>query len=288
MIAGIACIYFVNNSVILYALSIIVCTLYQKHGTLRFPINTQLFSKCVSFIILSVVIQIIIQGQPLLLGFERNFSALFLFYLSLLGNRWQRATCLVLGLLTLSRGFLLASIIHYIFSSNLLIFRRFTGIKYWRFALFLIPSLFALLFLFYPYINPTPYTASAERLFNFADASALSRFDLIKPAISNFSKYWLFGFPSEWYVGNFFGGTHMVHNNYFQLFILYGVPFTLAYLFALGYLFSGTRNNRAIFISLFAWGFTLHSVFNPQYLCIIYILSLQYGSLLHSRISDIQ
>ncbi len=278
-ISFIACslifVVFVNISALLYGLSIVSCILYLRDGAVKFPINIKLIHSIALLLAFFVIIQMIFKGELTMIAFEQNFTALYLFYLGLISVKWPKFLCFSLGLLTFSRGFFVSCITYLIFSSSSRHFKRFTSAHVWKLVLILLPIGFISLFFISPYLDASAYTSSATRLFNFLDTSTLSRFDLIKPAIAYFQQFWLFGYPAEWYTGSYFGGDNIVHNNIVQMFILYGVPFTLIYFISLARCFSFNRETRAVFLSLFLWGLTLHSVLSPQFLFILLCLNTQ-------------
>lgn len=275
VVVNLVLVVFVNISSLLYALSIISCSLYLRKGVVKFPINIKLIRLIALLMAVIVMIQMIVTGDRTMITYEQNFTALYLFYLGLISVEWAKYFCFFLGMLTLSRGFFVSAIVYFLFSSSSRYFKRFTTATIWKIFLVILPLGFILLFFVSPHLSPSGYTSSAARLFNFMDTSALSRFDLIKPAIDYFQQYWLFGYPADLYAVSLFGGKSIVHNNIVQLFILYGVPFTIIYFISLAGCFSFHRETRAIFLSLCLWGLTLHSVINPQFLFILLCINTQ-------------
>lgn len=265
-------IAFVNQSVVIFSLFLTSCLFFRRSKT-SWLYDSNFFNISARISVIIVAIQMFINYKPIMFGYEQNFTALFVFYLLLINKGWWKLFSVLLGLWTLSRGFLISLIVYYLFSTRLRYIKYFTSLRVWQLFVFLVPSAFFLLFFIYPYIEVTDYDISPLRLFNFIDISAISRFKLLEPVLASFSRYWLTGLPVEIYTDSFLGGTKMVHNVYAQMCILYGVPFTAFFLTILASLFSSNRELRAVFIALFVWGFSLHGVFSGQLLFIIFMLN---------------
>lgn len=263
----------VNVSVLLYCLMLASCTLLTQ-CKLSPNIRLSVLRRAAQLSVLIVAIQMIFNYRPAMIGFEQNFTALFLIYLCFVNRGYWKFFTALVGICTLSRGFLVSLSTYLLFSSKSKTIRRLTPSSLWQSLLILVPLFFVSLFFIVPFIEFSSYDNSLFRLFNLFDTSALSRFTLLQAVIDSLSKYWLFGVPSDVYTHSFFGAGKMVHNSFAQMVILYGIPFTIFFLLSLGSLFSITRELRASFIAVFVWGFSLHGVFSLDLLFLVYFIQI--------------
>jgi len=181
---------------------------------------------------------------------------------------------LFLGFLTLSRTYLVVTILYFLFKMNL--FKKtFLFLKLYNFYTLLIVSLILVFFIGNLFLllvnNPANIEYDASRLLNMnlADGSNYVRFlannELIKNLFSNYSIFFQ-GIDVSVYKELY--GLNIPHNILLKMITIFGGFFTFIYIYIIGYYYNRFRSkgNIPIFVTLFfyfsflgppVWGFPL-------------------------------
>lgn len=195
--------------------------------------------------IISILIQLMIfdlDGRAVMSYIDPNYSAMVIFFLgSFIFYSYSKTLAFMVftvGLVTLSRNYLLALFVFYLshFIVNIRIFRSIMLFMTKPLVTLLIIIILPLIVNFWfvaNYTNDTVVhnTVESKTSGSIVDASNLHRSManvlFIKDLGSNTSRY-LFGVDTDWYLENIF--MNSPHHGVFQLILNYGFLFTIPYL----------------------------------------------------------
>lgn len=202
--------------------------------------------------------------RPVINWYDPNYSGFFLFILFLFLKfekmKIMSYVILISGLLTLSRGYILAILIFFLIDNFNFIKSIIVKLKLNKFLVILFISLIFLVFVENYFVKQNERLLGSgndiEKIYTIADASNQDRFTanvLFKNNLfENFSDY-QFGIDIEYYIENVFRNTP--HNAFYSIIINYGIYFTIFYFIIFSKIYNKLMNkeNIGIIISLFSY-----------------------------------
>lgn len=202
--------------------------------------------------------------RPVINWYDPNYSGFFIFVLFLFLRyekmRIMSYIILFVGFLTLSRAYILAVLIYFVFTKISLFVSLIRKFRLNRFFVILFISFMPLFFIESYFISQDSRlkanTSENKNLYEVADASNQDRFTanvMFKEDLFNNLQKYQFGVALEDYTTNVFRNTP--HNSFYTMIINYGIYFTILYfiIFAKIYNRFFNKQNIAIIISLFSY-----------------------------------
>lgn len=262
---------------------------FNKH----IELNQKFRKRVLTVVFFSVIYQLLTLRfmliRPVINWYDPNFSGFFLFVLFLFLKyekmRIMSYVILFSGLLTLSRGYILAITLFFTIDNFNFIKNIIIKLKLNRFLTLLGISLFGLIFIEnYFVVEEGTLSGSGndiEKIYTIADASNQDRFTanvLFKNDLFNNFLDYQFGVDIEYYTANIFRNTP--HNAFYSIIINYGIYFTILFFIIFSKIYNRflDKENIAIGISLFSYYMLLGAgIQGYPGILVFYLLSLNKG-----------